>query len=100
MNEHTTHVGIDIAKQNLDAVIHQTGEHRTFRATPKQIACAVGWIAAHDGPLVVMEATGGYERRLLAALPAAQIDQAVRHRRHATADGQQQVQLGGAYFWI
>ena len=81
MNEHRTHIGIDIAKRSFDAVVYQTGEHRSFQTTPKQIAQAVRWVATHDLPLVVMEATGGYERDVRDALHTAEVDQAVMNPR-------------------
>lgn len=91
MNGHKTHVGVDIAKRSFDAVVYQTGEHRTFESTPPEIAQAVRWIGRHQTPLVVMEATGGYERDVAEALSGAHIDRAIMNprwtRRFAESQG-------------
>ena len=81
MNEHHTHIGIDMAKDAFDAVVLETGEHRAFKTTRGEIARAVRWIAKHDHPMVVMEATGNYEADLVDGLHEAQIDLAVMNPR-------------------
>ena len=81
MNEHNTHVGVDLAKHSFDAVVLETGEHRTFKTTRGETTKAVRWIAKHARPMVVMEATGNYEADLVNALHEARIDLAVMNPR-------------------
>lgn len=81
MNEHNTHIGVDLAKHSFDAVVLETGEHRTFKTTRGEIAKAVRWIAKHARPMVVMEATGNYEADLVDALHEAKVDLAVMNPR-------------------
>lgn len=92
MNEHQTHIGIDMAKASFDTVVLETGEHRSFKTTRGEIAKAVRWIAKHDHPMIVMEATGSYEADLVDALHEVKIDLAVMNprwiRRFAESSGQ------------
>ncbi len=81
MNEHDTHIGVDLAKHSFDAVVRETGEHRTFKTTRGEIAKAVRWIAKHERPMVVMEATGNYEADLVDVLHEGKIDLAVMNPR-------------------
>lgn len=61
-------VGIDVAKATLDVVLGETGESFTVANTPAGLADLLRRLDGH-GPLAVgVEASGGYERRLIAHL--------------------------------
>jgi len=88
--EPVRYVSLDVSKARLDYAI----EARACRAVPNTaagIATLITRIKALPGVRVVCEATGGYERRLLAALWAAQLPvcrvQPGRVRHFARAEG-------------
>jgi transposase len=85
-------VGIDIAKAQLDIAVRPSGEHWTAPPDEAGIAALVGRLVALGPTLVVLEATGGREVGLVAALVAAGIPVAVVNprqvRRFAQAVGQ------------
>jgi transposase len=68
----TTHperfVGIDFSKDSLDAHLLPEGTSRHFDNTPTGIAALLTWLRPLTPTLVVLEATGGYERPVLAAV--------------------------------
>jgi transposase len=68
-------VGIDVSKDYFDVCVLPSKEARRFRAT--QVADATVWISTLCPILVVMEATGGYERALWRALSENKISVAV-----------------------
>jgi transposase len=85
-------VGIDVAKAHLDIAVRPGGEQwRTAHDEPG-IAALVGRLAGLRPTLVVLEATGGREVGLVAALVAAGVPVAVVNprqvRRFAQAVGQ------------
>jgi transposase len=61
-------VGIDVSKGTLDAHLRPEGTTRRFDNTPAGIAALVAWVEPLAPTLVVLEATGGYERPVIAAL--------------------------------
>jgi transposase len=61
-------VGIDVAKAALDAHLRPEGTARRFDNTPEGIAALLAWLGPTAPTLVVIEATGGYENALVAAL--------------------------------
>ena len=63
--------GIDVSKNSFDVHMLPSGAARTFEYSPKQVKACVKWLASYKPDLVVMEATGGYERRLAAEIFAA-----------------------------
>ncbi|MDP9375460.1 MAG: IS110 family transposase [Chloroflexota bacterium] len=77
------HVGIDVAKARLDVAVRPSGE--TWSATNDAAGIAALVARLHDlqPALVVLEATGGYERPVLAALAAAGLAVAVVNPRQA-----------------
>lgn len=81
MSNYNFHVGIDVAKATFDVVVREQNRHQLFTHDKPGIAKAIKWIAALDRPLVVLEATGGYEVDLSDALHAAGVDQAVINPR-------------------
>ena len=65
------YVGIDVSKARLDVAVRPTGESWSLsndEASTDELLERLGGIAPE---LVVLEATGGYERRAVAALAAA-----------------------------
>jgi len=74
-------VGIDVAKAHLDVCVRPTGE--TFRVGNDDagISELVGRLVAAAPTLVVLEATGGYEAPVVAALAVAVLPLAVINPR-------------------
>ena len=92
MNDKTppVHAGLDIAKASLQ--LHLQGQSLDLPNTPAGHAQLVKRLAALPGAHVVCEATGGYERAVVAALHAARIPVSVinpaRVRQFARASGE------------
>lgn len=86
----TIHTGLDIAKLNLQ--LHLAGRLHDLPNTAAGQRRLLKFLAAQAGVHVVCEATGGYERDVLAALHAAQVPVSVlnpaRVRHFARASGQ------------
>lgn len=76
-------VGIDVAKDHLDAHVRPTGEAVRVTNDEDGIAALVARLAAAGPALVVLEATGGYEHPAAAALAAAGLPVAVVNPRQA-----------------
>jgi transposase len=64
-------VGIDVAKAQLDIALRPTGERWAVPNDATGIAALVGRLQAVQPTLMVLEATGGYHRAVVAALAAA-----------------------------
>jgi transposase len=60
-----TYIGIDIAKASFDVVHHETKEHRKYNYTDNGVNRCLKWLSALKPDLVLMESTGGYERRMV-----------------------------------
>ena len=71
VQSNTKIAGIDVGKHHLDAAVH--GQEAMVRVsnTESGLSELVGWLKAQEVGRAGMEATGGYERRLRAALDAA-----------------------------
>lgn len=86
-----TFVGVDVSEARFDVHVLPSGEQAGFDRDQGGIARLVAWLAGKACPLVVMEATGGLERGLEAALGEAGIAVAVvnprRVRDFARASG-------------
>jgi transposase len=84
-------VGIDVSKDRLDVAV--LGEERGWQVdnSPEGIACLVQQMQTLDPELIVVEATGGYQRRIVEALFHAGLSVAVvnpaRVRQFARACG-------------
>src|SRR5438270_1295034 len=78
-----TFAGIDVAKDHLD--VHPHPEGTAFRAANDDggIADLVARLAAAVPALIVLEATGGYQSPVVAALGAAGLPVAVVNPRQA-----------------
>jgi len=74
-------VGVDISERGLDVHLLPSGEHAGFSRDRRGIARLVAWLASKGRLLVVVEATGGLERGLRAALAQAAIAVAVVNPR-------------------
>ncbi len=73
--------GVDISADTLDAHIGRDGAWQRFGRTQDGIAALVGFCQAHQVSLVVMQATGGYERLVFGLLWAAAIPVAIVNPR-------------------
>jgi transposase len=67
------YVGLDIAKRQLDYALSDTGA-ATVSYSAAGLAELIGRLRGRAHPCVVCEATGGYERTVVAALGAAGIE--------------------------
>ena len=64
-------VGIDVAKDHFDVKFPQQSRVVTFNYDAQSLESLLEQLAPFLGCLIVIEATGGYERRLVAELVAA-----------------------------
>jgi hypothetical protein len=62
MAQKTRIVGLDVAKNKVDACIRSAGVRLMTPSTPEGQAELVAWLRAHRVRRAVMEASGGYER--------------------------------------
>lgn len=60
--------GVDVSSEALDARIGRDGAETRVAATPEGVAALAGFCREHRVTLVVMEATGGYEKLVHALL--------------------------------
>lgn len=88
-----TFVGIDVSKAHLDLASRPDGHEARHANSPAGIAAVVQWLQAARPQLVLLEATGGLERRLAVALAEAglpvRIVEPGRVRHFARSIGQQ-----------
>jgi len=85
-------VGIDVSKAQLDVEIRPSGEKQSFANDKVGIKALVKWLAKVAPTLIVLEATGGYERQVTRALVSADLPAVVVNPRQvrdfAKATGQ------------
>jgi transposase len=85
-------VGIDVSKAQLDVEIRPSGEKQSFANDKVGIKALVKWLAKTAPTLIVLEATGGYERQVTRALVSADLPAVVVNPRQvrdfAKATGQ------------
>jgi transposase len=85
-------VGIDVAKAQLDIALRPTGERWAVTNDETGIAALVARLQAAQPTLIVLAATGGYHRAVVAALAAAALPLVVINPRQirdfAKATGQ------------
>ncbi|MCY3748340.1 MAG: IS110 family transposase [Chloroflexi bacterium] len=74
-------LGIDVAKQSLEVAVYPTGAVWRVPNTPAGHAQLIRWAQIHHPARVVMEATGGYEQAVDAALYAAGVPVVVSNPR-------------------
>ena len=75
------YIGVDVSKDCLDIAVHPHQPAKSFRNDETGINEAVSHLKGLDPTLVVMEATGGLETALAAALGASSIPVAVVNPR-------------------
>lgn len=85
--ERTT-VGIDVSKATFVIAVHPSTERWTTETTPGAIDTLVTRLQALAPHLIVLEATGGYERTLVAACASAGLPVAVINPRQVRAFAQ------------
>jgi transposase len=68
-----THIGIDVSKNSFDIFVYETSLRKNFSMTKGHIHKAVAWIKKSHPGLIVLEATGGYERTLVSELTTAKL---------------------------
>jgi transposase len=61
-------LGIDVSKDRLDVRVRPDGTARLFDNTPEGLDQLLDWLRTLNPTLVVVEASGGYERAVLTAL--------------------------------
>jgi transposase len=71
MGTDKVYVGIDVSKETLDLAVHASEQQWRFANTDKGITEALTCLEELSPELVVMEATGGFEYPLAAALAVA-----------------------------
>jgi len=85
-------VGIDVSKDRLEVYVRPTGERLTVASDEAGITQLLGRLQVLQPSVIVLEATGGYEARVAAALAHAGLPVAVVHPRQvrdfARATGQ------------
>jgi transposase len=67
-------VGIDVAKDKVDACIRTLSQLRTFESTAEGRRQLVAWLRRHKVGKAAMEASGGYERDWAKALREAGLE--------------------------
>jgi transposase len=67
-------VGIDVAKDKVDACIRSLSLWQTFSSTAEDRRKLVAWLRKHKVTKAVMEASGGYEREWAKALREARFE--------------------------
>ncbi len=67
-------VGIDVAKDKVDACVRSLGLRQTYRCTAKGQRELIAWLGKHGAGKAVMEASGGYERNWAKTLRSAGIE--------------------------
>lgn len=81
-------VGIDVSKAALVIAVQPNAERWTSETTPAAIDATVARLIAVAPTIVVVEATGGYERAIVAACAAARLPLAVVNPRQVRAFAQ------------
>lgn len=77
------YIGIDVSKAKLDSAVRPSGEPWQSANDPDGIAGLVSRLQGLQPALIVVEATGGLEQPLVAALQVAQLPVAVVNPRQA-----------------
>src|SRR3954469_3052546 len=85
MDKPPTFVGIDVSEDRLDVHARSSGESLTVDHDEQGVAALVERLAALAPTLVVLEATGGMEVRLAAALAAVGLPVAIVNPRQVRA---------------
>ena len=78
---HALFVGIDVSKDKIDVHVRPSGEYITLGTAPAGLHELVERVQAWGPALIVLEATGGYEVVVAAALASAALPVAVVNPR-------------------
>ena len=78
-------IGIDVSKDTLVIAVHPSGDTWTSETIPEALDALVERLRSHQPQLIVMEATGGYERPLAAACATASLPVAIVNPRQVRA---------------
>lgn len=70
MNEEKVFIGIDVSKKELEVALRPTGSRCVFTNNEDGIASLVEFVQSCSPTLIVLEATGGLETRVVSALAA------------------------------
>jgi len=81
-------IGIDVSKATLVIAVHPSDERWVSETTPSALETVVARLQALSPAIVVVEATGGYERAVVAVCGAAQLPVAVVNPRQVRAFAQ------------
>ena len=81
MEKEKVYVGIDVAKASMNVAVHQSEQRWSFTNDDSGIIQAVSTMQGLTPALVVLEATGGIELTLVAALAAAGLSVVVANPR-------------------
>lgn len=81
MESEKVYVGVDVSKESLDIAVHPKQAPKRFKNSDTGISGAVSYVSSLAPVMVVMEATGGLEMSLAAALGASGILVAVVNPR-------------------
>ena len=81
MRAEVVFVGIDVAKATLDVAVRPSGEGWRVANTEAAIPDLVARVERLHPQVIVLEATGGYEHAVVAALAAAQLPVVVANPR-------------------
>jgi transposase len=79
---------MDVSKASVVIAVHPSGERWTSELTPPAIDAVVTRVGALAPSVIVVEATGGYERALVAQCAAAGLAVAVVNPRQVRAFAQ------------
>jgi len=77
------YVGIDVSKDSFVVHLRPAGTSRTFQQTPAGLDQVIAWLQPQGVKLMVLEATGGYERKLALALLDAGLPTSVVNPRQS-----------------
>lgn len=81
MSTTSCYVGVDVAKAHLDVALRPSGDARRFPNDEGGLTALVAYLQPFAPTLVILEATGGYEADVVAALALAAIPVAVINPR-------------------
>lgn len=73
MSKENVCIGIDVSKDKIDVAVRPSGESMVFANTDDGLSLMVEFVRSTDPVLVVLEATGGFERDALRVLTSAQL---------------------------
>ena len=81
MKREPTYVGIDVAKDRVDIAVRPTGQSWSASYEEEEVEILVARLQVLEPAGVILEATGGLELTLVAALAAASLPVAVVNPR-------------------